>query len=166
VDERAGIVGIGSGDVLVLFEGSIKLAVVEKRLAEGIHGGHVPRFQIGGALVGRDRVFGTLHLVVGGAQGELHARGAVALGNRLDQLGGAIDIAALDVDAGQVENHFFGFGLNVLGDLVLRFGLGLLMLDGVEGAENHVILDALGQQGDDLFEFGNGQVEGVARGRG
>ena len=46
------------------------------------------------------------------------------------------------------------------------FGLFLLMLDGVELAQNHVIFDALGLQGDDLLELGDGLVERVAGGRG
>ena len=38
-----------------------------------------------------------------------------------------------------------------------------LMLDGIELAENHAVFHALGIERDDLFKFGNGQVERVAR---
>ena len=66
------------------------------------------------------------------------------------------------VDAGQVEDDFFGFGLDVLRDLELLFGLGGLVLDRVELAEDHAVFDALGLEGDDLLELGDGQIEGIA----
>ena len=85
----------------------IELIVVEQRLRQGAHGAHVARLNIDGALIGGDGVLGALHLVVCRAQRELHLGGAVGFGNGLDHFGRVLEVAALGIEAGEIQDHFF-----------------------------------------------------------
>ena len=99
--------GSASASCLILLERLVELVVVEQGLGERVHGARVAGLHVGGALVGGDGVLGLLQLVVGRAQRELHLGGAVVHGNGFDDLGGVLQVAALGVEAGQVQDHFF-----------------------------------------------------------
>ena len=103
---------------------------------------------------------------IGRAQRILHLGRAVGCRNRLDHLGGLLHVAALGIQAGQVQHHFLGIRLHGLRDLELFFGLLLVVLDGIELAQNHAILDVLRLERDDLLEFRNRLVQHIAGGRG
>jgi hypothetical protein len=72
------------------------------------------------------------------------------------------NVAALGVEAGQVEHHFFRVGLDGLGGLELLFSLLGVVLDGVKLAQDHAVFNVFGLQRDDLFELGDGLVQNVA----
>ncbi len=76
-----------------------------------------------------------------------------------------MQVATFGIEPGQVENRLFRIRLDGLSGLELLFGLFGVVLHGVELAQNHAVLDALGLEAYDLFEFGNGLVEHVAGGR-
>ncbi len=85
--------------------------------------------------------------------------------NGLDDLGGVGKIAVFGVETGEIEDDFFGVGIDVAGRLELLFGFFVLMLYGVELAEHHAVFHALGIERDDLLKFGDGLIERVAVGR-
>ncbi len=166
VDEGLGVFGIGFGKQLELLEGLVELVVGEQGLAQGVEGVGIAGVHIGSALVGGDGVFGLLELVIGGAQGDFHLGAAVADGDGFNHLGGVGYVAALGIETGEVEDHFFRIGLDGLGGLELVFRLFGLVLDGVELAKDHAVIHALGLERNDLLELGDGLVENVAGGRG
>ena len=165
VDERPDVFRIGLGQLLILLERLVELVVAEQGLGQRGQRAHIARLHVRGALIGGDGVLGALQLLIGRAQGKLHLGRAVGDGDRLDDLGGMFHVAAIGVEPGQVENHFFRVGLDGLGDLELLFRLLVLVLDGVELAQDHAVLYLLGLQGDDLLELGDGLVQHVAGGR-
>ena len=83
-------------------------------------------------------------------------------GNRLDHLGGVLDVAALGIQPGEIQHHFFGVRLDGLRGLELLFRLFGSVLHGVKLAEDHAVFHALGLERHDLFVFGDGLVEHVA----
>ena len=64
--------------------------------------------------------------------------------NAFNDLGGMSQVAAFGIEAGQVEHHLLRLRLNGLGDLEFLLGLLGIVLDGVELAQDHAVLDALG----------------------
>ena len=70
-----------------------------------------------------------------------------------------LQVAALGVEPGQVQHHFFRFGLDRLRGLELRFGFVGLVLHRVKLPQHHVIFHALRLQGHNLLELGNGLVQ-------
>ncbi len=114
--------GVGVGELAVDLEGGIELIVGEEGLAECAEGADVTGIDIDGALVGGDGVLGVLELIVGRAEGELHLGGAVLDGDGFDYFDGVLDVAALNVEAGEVEDNIFGVGVDGLRGLELVFG--------------------------------------------
>ena len=166
MDERLRVLGIGRGQLRELLERLVEPIVVEQGLGQGVHGARVAGSHVGRALIGGNSVLGLLQLVVGRAQSEFHFGRAVIHGNVFNDLGGMGQIAAFGVEAGQVQDHFLRLGLDGLRGLELLFRLLGIVLDGVELSQDHAVFDAFGQQGDNLFKFGDGLVENGVRGRG
>ena len=106
MDQSLRVLGIGLGKRFELFERLVELVVVEQRLPKGVQRARVSWVHVGGALIGGDGVLGLLQLVIGRAQGKLHLGAAVGHWNGLNHLGCMGDVAALGVEAGQIENHF------------------------------------------------------------
>ena len=119
MNQGAGILRVGLGQQPELLERLVELIVVEQGLGQRVQRAHVFRLHVGGALIGGDGVLGPLQLLIGRAQRILHLGRPVGHRNRLDHLGGMFHVAALGIQAGQVQHHLFGIGLHGLRNLEL-----------------------------------------------
>ena len=70
-----------------------------------------------------------------------------------------LQVAALGIEARQVQHHVFRLGLDRLRRLELFLGLFGQVLHGVKLAQDHAVFNALRLQGDDLFKLGDRLVE-------
>ena len=80
VDQWSGILAVGLRQRPECLQRGVELLIVHLRLPQRGQRLHIVGLEVGGPLIGGDSVLVALELVVGGAEGELHARGSVALG--------------------------------------------------------------------------------------
>ena len=166
VNERAGVIGIGVGQLLVFLHGRVELVVVQKGLRKRAHGAHVAWFDVDGPLISGDRVLGTLHLVVCGAEGELHFAGAVGFGNGFNYFCSVLKVAALGIKTRKVQDYVLGVRLDCLCGLELLLCLLGQVFDGVQLPEDHAVFHVPRFERNNLFVFGDGLVERIPAGRG
>ena len=112
VNDGAGILRVGFRDLPIFLESFIELIVVEQCLGQRPQVVRVFGVEIGGALVGINRVLGSLQLVVDRPERELHLGRALGHWDRLDDFCSVGKIAVLGIEAGEIEDHFFRIGID------------------------------------------------------
>ncbi len=83
-------------------------------------------------------------------------------GTELEGVGGTLEVALLAVEARHVEDDLFGVGVDLLGGLELRLGLGGVVVEAVELAEEEMGLDVVGLELGELLVLGDGELQHLA----
>ncbi len=70
-----------------------------------------------------------------------------------------LQVALLAIEAGEIEHHLFGVGIDGLRGLELLFRVRGVVVDVVELTEQQAVFDAVGFKADDLDVLGDGELE-------
>ena len=130
-----GVVGISVRNDLVLFEGSIALAVVHQVLSQPANGVQIVAVQFNGVAVGGNGVLVLLLLFVGVAQRRIQLGGAFSVGNRVQRLNGASRIALFVVEIREGRDRFLGIRLQLHRRLELILSLLQIAIQPIEATE-------------------------------
>jgi hypothetical protein len=100
-----------------------------------------------------------MELVVADTQGVLDAGGALALGDGLQSVGGALEIALLAVETGKVEDDLLRVGVNLASGLELGIGFSRVVIEAVELPEEEMGLNVVGLELSEPLVLGDGKLK-------
>src|SRR6185437_8092299 len=149
------------GNILVSLLRGGELIIVHQILGQRALHIQVVGFQVERLFIGRDGALRILLLVVAGAQNILSLRRLVLVRQRAQHFDCAFGIALAGVQPGQIQRRVLRAGIDLLRRVKLRLGLCRVMREGVELAQDQVVLNVLWLKLNNFFKFVDGQLQNL-----